>query len=239
MLSPIAVERVAVDRFHREISLTKKLNHENIVGFIDDGVAGSIFYFIMEFCNSGDLAQFAFQRGGILPLKVCLPIMLQCLRGLEHAHVEGVVHRDLKPANVLLHQIENKYVAKISDFGLAKSFDASGLSGLTATGSGGGTMPYMPREQLTQFKDVRPASDVWSFAATFYTILTGRLPRAASETADPLQVILEVDATPIRQHLPSLPDAVAAVFDQALLSDTSRRYQDGGELRRALRKAVS
>jgi len=239
MLSPVAVEPAAVKRFQREISLTKNLRHDNIVYLLDDGVAGSIFYFIMEFCNTGDLASFANKYGGKLALPAFAPIMVQCLQGLEHANSQGVVHRDLKPQNILLHKNEQGYLAKVSDFGLAKSFEAYGLSGLTATGAMADTYPYMPREQLTNFKTVEPVSDVWSFAATFYRVLTGHLPRSTPHKMDPLQVILEVDSTPIEQRVPSIPDAVAAVFERALMSDQDQRYRDGGELRRAFDEALS
>ena len=66
---------------------------------------------------------------------------------------------------------------KLTDFGLAKSFQQAGLSGMTATGLVAGTLYFMPREQITHFRLLRPASDVWSMGATLYYMLTLRYVR--------------------------------------------------------------
>ena len=125
--------------------------------------------------------------------------MLQCLAGLEWAHQSGFVHRDLKPGNILLHQQDAGWLAKLADFGLAKQFDHSGLSGMTLTGTVGGTHEFMLREQLTDFRNTRPVSDVWSLAATFYWVLTGTSPRECAQERDPVEVVLREKAVPIRR----------------------------------------
>ena len=99
---------------------------------------------------------------GAVPLTVLASIILQSLKGLAHAHQHGFVHRDIKPANILLHQQQRGWAAKMGDFGLAKQFERAGFSGMTLTGAFGGTYDYMPREQLTNFKNTLPVSDVWS-----------------------------------------------------------------------------
>ena len=80
----------------------------------------------------------------------------RCSKGLEHAHALGFVHRDIKPENILIGQTTAGLVAKISDFGLAKSFRGIGLSGLTFSGEMRGTIPFMPPEQMLDFKTVLP-----------------------------------------------------------------------------------
>jgi serine/threonine protein kinase len=147
------------------------------------------------------------------------------------------VHRDLKPHNILLDEQAGRWSAKVSDFGLAKDFEKAGLSGMTATGGFAGTYHYMPREQLTEFKYIRPASDVWSLAATFYSAVTGRYPLEFSPQRDPMEVILHDEAVPIRQREPRLPAAVSAVFDRALLIDPAKRFPTTGEMRLALEQA--
>src|SRR4051812_28395734 len=102
--------------------------------------------------------------------------MLQLLDALAHAHGQGLVHRDIKPGNVLLMDPEGE-VVKLSDFGLAKSFQHAGLSGMTVTGGVGGTPAFMPREQLINFKYTKPTSDVWSMGAMLYYLLTGQFVR--------------------------------------------------------------
>ena len=112
------------------------------------------------------------RRQGPLPLPLAGRIALQALEGLAYAHDHGFVHRDLKPENLLVTDAQASMV-KITDFGLAKSFQQAGLSGLTATGVIGGTLFFMAREQLTSYREARPTTDVWSMAATLYFLVTG------------------------------------------------------------------
>ena len=101
--------------------------------------------------------------------------------------------------------------AKLTDFGLAKSFQQAGLSGMTATGFAAGTLQFMPREQLTNFRLLRPASDVWSMGATVYYMLTLRYVRDFQAAKDPLAVVLGGNVVPIRDRKPQIPAALAEV----------------------------
>ena len=98
----------------------------------------------------------------------------QVLKGLEHAHGHGFVHRDIKPENILIGKADGGLVAKISDFGLAKSFRGIGLSGLTFSGEMRGTIPFMPPEQVLDFKKVLPSGDLYATAATLYYLISGQ-----------------------------------------------------------------
>jgi serine/threonine protein kinase len=129
-------------------------------------------------------------------------------------------------------------VAKVSDFGLAKSFQKAGFSGMTATGAAAGTYPFMPREQLTNFKFVKPVSDVWSMGATFYFLLTGQFPRDFRRGADPVEVILRGGIVPMRKRDARIPRKVAEVIDRAVADKSNDRYQTAAEFRQALVKAL-
>jgi len=144
------------------------------------------------------------------------------------------VHRDIKPENVLLADDSLREV-KLADFGLAKSFEQAGLSGLTATGAVGGTLFFMPREQITHFRLLRPASDVWSLGATLYHMLTLAYPRDFAPGRDPLQVILSGGTVPLRTRDAALPEALGAVVDRAVEDDLDRRFATAAAFRDALR----
>jgi hypothetical protein len=238
MLAKVAVDPKARDMFFREIEVTRQLDHPHIVKLFEHGVVGSAFFFVMELCNDGSLDRLIRRQGGKISLGMAAPIMLQCLDGLRCAHEKRFIHRDLKPQNILLDHRDGRWLAKISDFGLAKNFEMAGLSGMTATGSFGGTYLFMPREQLTQYKYFLPVSDLWSMAATFYNALSGQYPLDFPDNRDPMEVILHDDPVPLCRRDPSIPRPVAEVIDRALLSDPSRRYQDAAEMRAAVQRAL-
>ncbi len=231
MLPAIEVDGAVQEIFLREIEVTRALRHPNIVSLLDFGRHGERFYFALEYCARGSVEALRQAHGGRVPLPLVLRIARDALAGLAAAHAQGFVHRDLKPDNVLLGE---DGVARLADFGLAKSFQQAGLSGMTATGAVAGTYFLMPREQLTSFRAARPASDVWSMAATIYLLLTGQYPRDYPPDADPLAIILRGGIVPLRQRDPGLPADLAAVIDRALADEPERRHADAGELLRAL-----
>ncbi|HEX7518310.1 MAG TPA: serine/threonine-protein kinase [Chthoniobacterales bacterium] len=238
MLSQVAVDKSNLEQFLREIRNVSSLKHQNIVQIFDFGSTDGIFYFAMEWCEGGGVDRLMAQHKGKVPLPLAKPIILQSLDALAHAHSKGFVHRDLKPSNILLSFVRNNIVAKLGDFGLAKSFEKAGLSGLTLTGNYAGTPYFIPREQITNFKYVKPVSDVWSMGATIYNVLTGTFPYPFSKDRDPIDVILNDDVVPIRQRDKTVPAALAGVLDTALAKNVKERYQTATELLEALKHAL-
>lgn len=234
LLPRVAVKPVEMEKFLREMTITAQLRHPNIVKLYDQGHCEGIPYFIMEYCEGGSLWDFIRQHGGRVPLETAKPIMLAALEGLAHAHQQGIVHRDLKPQNILL----DRSVARISDFGLAKNFQQAGFSGLSITGNYAGTPLFMPREQLINFKHLKPVSDVWSIAATFYFMLTGAFPYPFTKDRDPIDVILNEPIIPIEKRLIRLPDKLAEVINDALSVHSAQRYPTAKEFHRDLTKAA-
>jgi tRNA A-37 threonylcarbamoyl transferase component Bud32 len=239
MLSRVRVDDHARQHFLREIETTRTLSHPHVVQFLNSGAEGSLFYLLLEYCEGGSVADLMKRRGGPLPIEQARPILLHALRGLAYIHAQGFVHRDLKPQNILLSGSEGSFTAKIADLGLAKSFEQAGLSGMTATGSYAGSFPFMPREQVINFKRVQPVSDVWAMGATCYSILTGSYPRPLSRGQDPMMVILQGEIVPLRKRAPHLPERVAHVIDRALETEVFKRYQHAGEMYEALSDAFA
>ena len=234
MLSRVDASVEAVEKFKREAAVTAKLQHPNIIRVLDSGASGAVFFFIMEFCDGGSAWDLMIKNSGRLSLSQAKPIILGALGGLAYAHDKGFVHRDLKPQNILLSRSE----VRLSDFGLSKSFQQAGLSGLSMTGAYAGTPVFMPREQITNFKYVKPVSDVWSMGATIYNILTGDFPYPFSKGRDPIDVILNEDVVPLRKRDKSLPVPLSDVIDKALAKKAKERFQTATEFLRALTPAL-
>ena len=237
MLARVAVDDEARRKFSQEIELLKDLQHPNIVKVLGSGSAGSAFYFVMEHCRGGSVADYMEANGGRLVPAVAIPIMTQALEGLAFAHSKGVVHRDLKPSNILLSGTPAHPTAKLADMGLAKNFDKAGFSGMTVTGSYAGTPVFMPKEQLTNFKYVKPVTDVWSIGATFYNMLSGQTPRDFPSGCDPMEVILRGEIVPLAKRVAGIPKGIADVLNKAIQVNPKERYLNAGEMLEALRKA--
>ena len=227
----------ARENFKREIDVTKTLHHPNIVSLFDHGSTGSGFFFAMEFCPGGSVYDSMLKLNSTLSIKASVQIALDALSGLAYAHQKGFVHRDIKPQNILLSSPSNG-VAKLADFGLAKSFQESGLSGMTVTGDRGGTLAFMPREQLINFKYVKPVSDIWSLGATFYFMLTGATPRDNSSKATELEILFKDNIIPIRDRNYSIPEKLAQIIDCSLSSKPQNRFNSAVEFRSELESVL-
>ncbi len=160
------------ERFTREARALARLNHPNIVGVYDFGVAGGLHYFVMEYVEGLNLRQV--QQAGQLSPREALKVIPQICDALQFAHDAGVVHRDIKPENVML---DKKGRVKITDFGLAKILgrDAKGLR-LTGAQEVMGTPHYMAPEQIEHPQTVDHRADIYSLGVVFYEMLTGELP---------------------------------------------------------------
>jgi serine/threonine protein kinase len=150
----------------------------------------------------------------------------------------GLVHRDIKPQNILLAGPGDPPVVKLADFGLAKAFDRAGFSGLTRTGAVGGSVAFMPRAQIVNYKFARPEVDVWATAASLYWTLTGHAPRNFPVGSDPVAVVLREPPVPIRERSSSIPPRLAAVIDAMLVDSPRLPGTSAEEFKHALLQAL-
>ena len=226
---------VDLERFLREAQIQSALDHPNIVAFHEVGESNGLLFIAMDFVAGTDAAQVLKQHRGPLPIGRAVELVCQLLRALDYAHAKGFVHRDVKPANMLLTQEGSRDVVKLSDFGLARIYQTSKMSGLTQSNDLGGTAPYMAPEQINDLRATKPPADQYSAAATLYKLLTDRFiydfPERLNATI--MKILLE-DPVPIRQRRPDLPEGLAAVIHRALARDPQARYASMQEMRRAL-----
>ena len=231
-----AATRSAIDRFLREMSVISQLKHPNIVEWLEQGMTRGQFWFTMEYVAGTNLEALANAEPGRYPINQACRMASQVLKGLEHAHALGFVHRDIKPENILIGQSPAGLVAKISDFGLAKSFRGLGLSGLTFSGEMRGTVPFMPPEQMLDFKAVQPIGDLYSTAATLYYLITGQfIYDQVADGGDLIRMLLEESPVPIQSRRHEVPTPLANVLTKGLARDPLDRYQTATALRRAIR----
>jgi serine/threonine-protein kinase len=206
---------------------------------VELGETDGLFFFVMDCVPGTDAAQLL-RRHGPLEAGRAVGLICQLLQALEYAHARRFVHRDIKPANLLVTEVAGREHTRLADFGLARVYQASQLSGLTLTGDVGGTPAFLAPEQITNYRDVLPSADQYAAAATLYNLLTGRYVHdLPAHPALRLRMILEEDVVPIRSRRPDVPDALAAVIHRALDREPGRRFRDVKALRKALRDCLA
>ncbi|MFN0279591.1 MAG: protein kinase domain-containing protein [Pyrinomonadaceae bacterium] len=242
LLPEVAVSEQALKRFLREIEVASSLKHPNIVRYIEHGKHEGIIYLITEFVNGSDAARLARNRGGKLGHGEVVRIVDQTLAALDFAHERGFVHRDIKEQNILIQGEYPNSIAKLTDFGLSKSFKETGMSGVTMVGDVAGTIAYMPPEQVRDFKDVKPPSDIYAVGMMAYTLLTGTNAlgiSAKAGIAETVKAIFEKPIIPVRERIPDVPERIASVIETALSKRVEDRWKTSGAMREALLAAAS
>jgi tRNA A-37 threonylcarbamoyl transferase component Bud32 len=164
-------------RFKREADILKQLKHPNIVRLLATGKIQGRPYYAMEYIEGHALDHHLATKGRLHWEKV-IEFGKDICASLQHAHDHGIIHRDLKPSNLMLDRAGK---VKLTDFGIAKDSD---MSGLTSANSTVGTAAYMSPEQCRGERDLTPKSDLYALGIVFYELLTGRKPFAAENAMD-------------------------------------------------------
>jgi serine/threonine-protein kinase len=234
ILPSVAGTDADYERFLREIRILRKLDHPAIVRYLQEGEFEAMIYLVMELVPGLDAKKLV-QRKGQLPIRLAVRLTRQFLDGLQHAHQMGYVHRDIKPANLLIYKEGPSLRVKLADFGLARTYLTTQFSGCTQLGQIGGTIAFMPPEQITRFRDVVPASDQYSAAATLYWMLTGRQIYDFPEPINAqLAMLMSDEPVSIRQRREEIPQALSEIIHRALSRDVSDRFASVAELAKEL-----
>jgi serine/threonine-protein kinase len=238
----------SMQRFQNEARIQAKLSHENIVQLFGFGLSDSdIPYLVMELMEGGTLGHLI-QNRPMAPRKAAM-LMEKCARGVAYAHSEGVLHRDLKPSNILLSRIKEttKWLKKngddfnldpkISDFGIAKLFDAG--SRITASGAIVGTPNYMSPEQATGgIKSLTAQSDIYSMGVILYECLTGRPPFQSDQVSVTLRMIEENQPVSPRLIQLGIPRDLDTICLKCLEKEPRQRYKTADDLAEDLNRFI-
>jgi hypothetical protein len=216
VLAPnLAQELDFVQRFEREIEALRQLDHPNIIRFYESGSQDGHCYYAMEYVAAPDCAQLL--RGqGRMPWEEVLDLAIQVCSALKHAHDHGVIHRDIKPHNLL--RTEDGTV-KLADFGVARVFASRQL---TSTGALIGTAEYASPEQAGG-KPVTARSDLYSFGATLYRLLTGRTPFQGETAVDVLHQHRFAQFERPQRLVPEIPAELDQIVCTLLEKEPGRR----------------
>ena len=219
-------------RFKQELLLARQVTHQNVLRIHDLGESNGVKYITMPFIEGSDLH--AILGSGHLPFERVLSLARQITSGLAAAHDVGIVHRDLKPQNILVDLSGRAY---ISDFGLAKSYEAS-AAGLTRPGDFIGTPRYMAPESVEgQPSDHR--SDLYALGLILYEMASGSTPFPGDSALEVLMQRVRISPRPLKEVAPDLPPFFTNIVMRCLEKEPARRYQTARDLLQDLEQSKS
>lgn len=206
------------------------VHHENIVMVTDLLEVDGLPALLMEVVDGCDLEEWLeHQEPSVAEVE---GLFRQILDGVAAAHSRGIVHRDLKPANVLMARDGDRWVPKVTDFGLAKWVE--GDLGLTNTGITMGTPHYMAPEQIRNAREVDHRADIFALGCLLYQMLSGRLPHDGPDALAVLNTVASGDVPPIEQVCPDVPPRLAHVVRASMAVDPDDRLQTCADVRACL-----
>jgi WD40 repeat protein len=248
-------------RFEAERQALAMMDHPNIARVFDAGVTeDGRPYFVMELVHGVPITRFCEERK--LPVRRRLELFRGVCQAIQHAHQKGVIHRDIKPSNVLVCLYDDKPVAKVIDFGVAKALDQSLTERTLFTQFGAvvGTLEYMSPEQAVMNQlGIDTRSDVYSLGVLLYELLTGTTPlersRLRAEAFDQVLRLIREEEPPRpstrlstmsgkpRTETAKLAGEVRGELDwiamKALEKDRARRYETASALAKDIERHLA
>ena len=218
----VAQDAQARERFEREARAVAALNHPHICAIYDIGTSEDVDFLVMEYVDGVTLR-------GPMSSREALRVAMQMASALAAAHRQGILHRDIKPGNAIMTATG----VKLLDFGLAKSMDVGPDVTVTEAGTVLGTVAYMSPEQAEGRRlDVR--SDIFSFGAVLYELLSGSRAFPGTTTAQVLSAVLRDQPPPLWPFSPLEP-----IVRKCLAKQAGERYQTMDDVIHALELVVA
>jgi predicted Ser/Thr protein kinase len=206
-----------VGRFMREATTAGRMEHPNIVQIHDVGYADGRHFIVMQYVDGESLSTVVDELGAMEP-RDAARVAVGILRGLQHAHEQGIVHRDVKPDNVLITKGNEP---KLLDFGLAIETEAS--LHITRDGMVVGTPYYLSPEQARGQK-ATPICDVYATGVTLYYLVTGKRPFVGATALAVLNKHIHEQAVPPMQHNPAVPRTLNDIILKMMAKKQEARY---------------
>ncbi len=210
-----------VERFYREGKAAAALSHNNIVQAIDVGEAGGYHYFVMEFVE-GNTVYDTIADGETFKEEDALRLIRQVGQALQHAHERDIIHRDVKPKNIM---ITPDGVVKLADMGLARAV-SDVEAAIAEAGRAYGTPYYISPEQIRGEVTIDVRADIYSLGATFYHMMTGRVPFEGPTPVAVMHKHLKEQLTPPDHINMQLTSGCAAVIEKMMAKKPADRYQN-------------
>lgn len=218
-----------LDRFKKEARVLAQLLHPNIAVIYNFIGQDNNHFMVMEYVEGNNLDALL-KKYKSLPSNIVVPIFLQVLEGLHHAHRKGIFHRDIKPSNLILTP---DGTVKLMDFGIAK---IAGEQRLTQVNKVVGTIEYMAPE-LIEGKDPSFASDIYAAGVTMYELLTGKLPFESTTDYTLMQEIIKKKPVSIDKMNAAVPAVLSNIVMKTLEKKPESRYADAKAFQQALSTA--
>lgn len=221
-------------RFHREARATSRLRSPHTVELYEFGIAeGGALFFVMELLTGIDLSSMVARFGPLPPARVIF-LIRQALRSLAEAHAEGLVHRDVKPSNLIACRLGVEYdYLKVVDFGIVKALSGEDAE-ITGAGTPTGTPAFMAPELATGEGPVDGRTDLYSLAATAWTLLTGRLVFGGGSPIRQMMSHIQTPPRPPSEVREGIPPELDAILLRCLAKDPDQRPPDALTLWREL-----
>ena len=229
LLQPEITTSLTAERFLREIQITAKLQHPNILGLFDSGAEDGLCYYVMPHVE-GESLRDRLLWDKKLSVDGAIQVAIEVASALAYAHSRGVVHRDIKPENILFSAGH----AIVADFGIARAV-SEGQRSITAIGIPLGTPPYMSPEQAQGLENIDHRSDIYALGCMLFEMISGRPPYVGQSVGRVIQQHLQAPIPSLRVEVPDAPLAVDQILTRALAKDRAGRYQTADEMVEALR----